>query len=112
MYRLTERGCFALAAILMVSGCASDPAAKPWWSLREANFRGLQAGVATQADVRKALGSPLQSTMFPRQGEETWDYRYLDGTIQMLAWVVFDGQGRYKYYVGQPDPARYSGIGE
>jgi outer membrane protein assembly factor BamE (lipoprotein component of BamABCDE complex) len=100
-----------VVAIVLTSGCASDPAAKPWWSLAEANFRSLQPGVATQADVRSALGTPLQSTRFPRQGEEAWDYRYLDGSMQMLAWVFFDGQGRYKYYVGQPDPARYSCIG-
>jgi len=97
--------------LLLATGCASDPAAHGWWSRNESSFRSLQPGVTTQADAVKALGTPMQKTSFTRQGEETWDYGYLDGTMQMLAWVVFDGQGKYKYYVGQPDPARYSCIG-
>jgi outer membrane protein assembly factor BamE (lipoprotein component of BamABCDE complex) len=100
-----------IVAVLLIAGCASDPASKMWSDLREANFRSLQPGVTTQADVVKAIGSPFQKITFARQGEETWDYRYIDGTMQMLAWVVFDSQGKFKHFVGQPDPARYSCIG-
>jgi len=101
---------FCAGALLLLSGCATDPASRPWWSLGEADFRGLQAGVTTQSEVLKRLGTPLQRANFERVGEEVWDYRYLDGTREMIAWVTFDRQGKYKNYVGQPDPARYSGM--
>jgi outer membrane protein assembly factor BamE (lipoprotein component of BamABCDE complex) len=100
-----------ILAVLLLAGCASDPASKMWSDLREESFRGLRPGVTTQAEVVKAIGSPQQKTSFERLGEETWDYRYIDGNMQMLAWVVFDSQGKFKHYVGQPDPARYSCIG-
>ena len=95
-------------ALLFAAGCATDPASKSWWTLGEADFRALRAGMTTQPEILKLFGTPIKREIFERQGEEVWDYRYLDGTMQMLAWVVFDRQGRYKYYVGQPDPARYS----
>ena len=94
--------------LLVVSGCVTDPASRGWWTLGEADFRGLKPGISTQAEVLKLMGTPIDRSSFRRQGEEVWDYRYLDGTMQMLAWVFFDAQGRYKYFVGQPDPARYS----
>jgi len=95
-------------ALLLMSGCATGPAARDWWTITEAELRGLKPGVTTQTEVLKLIGTPINRSSFPRLGEEAWDYRYLDGTMQMLAWVVFDRQGRYKYFVGQPDPARYS----
>ena len=100
-----------LGSLLLVSGCALDPGARGWWTVGEGTLRGLRAGVTTQAEALKLLGTPMQKTSFSNLREESWDYRYLDGTMQMLAWVVFDDQGRYKYYVSQPDPARYSCIG-
>ena len=96
-----------LAAVLLavISGCATDPAARPWWTLQETDFRGLQAGKTTKADVRARLGNPINAVVFPNQGEEVWDYRYPDGGYKMLAWVYFDTRGVYKHYVTQPDPA-------
>ena len=100
---------FCAGVSLFASGCATDPAARPWWTRGEAEFRGLQAGVTTQAEVLKRMGTPDQRNIYERLGEEAWDYLYLDGPRVMLAWVVFDRQGRYKYYVSQPDPAQNSG---
>jgi outer membrane protein assembly factor BamE (lipoprotein component of BamABCDE complex) len=93
------------SALLLMSGCATDPASGSRRNLGEADFRGLKPGVTTQAEVVKLVGTPVQKTNFERLGEETWDYRYVNGSVQMLAWVVFDAQGKYKYHVAQPDPA-------
>ena len=96
--------------LLLVSGCATDPAVRSWWTIAELDFRGLKPGVTTQAEVLKLMGAPVNKSSFQRQGEEVWDYRYLNGTMMMIAWVYFDRQGRYKHFVGQPDPAHYSPI--
>lgn len=93
--------------VLAASGCAIEPGVKAWWTLRESNFREFRPGQSTKADVIKLLGTPIAQMTFPRQGEEVWDYLYLDGTIHMLAWVYFDTQGKYKYYTVKPDPAIY-----
>jgi len=102
-----KRLLFIAVLAALVSGCATDPEIRPWWTLREANFRDLQQGRTTTAEARKLLGSPLNAVVFPRQGEEVWDYRYPDGTYKMLAWVYFDAQGVYKYYTTQLDPAYF-----
>ena len=96
---------FSFAAVLLVAGCAMDPAVKPWWTLTEANFRQLQPGKTTQAEARIVLGNPINAVTFARLGEQVWDYRYPDLSIVMLAWVYFDARGVYKYYTAQPDPA-------
>jgi len=102
---------FVLAAAIVGSaGCASNPDIKPWWTIKEANFLQLRPGQATKTDVRTLLGQPLFAATFARQGEEVWDYRYLDGTMIMIAWVYFDMRGVYKHYTRQPDPAYYSGV--
>ena len=108
MNRLLKRVSTFAVWLCFLAGCAGDPAVKPWWTLREAVFRQLQPGRATKADVRTALGKADLETTFPRQGEEVWDYRYLDGVMHMLAWVYFDAQGGYKYYTSQPDPAYHN----
>jgi hypothetical protein len=100
------KGLAAIAVSLCIlAGCALDPAVKPWWTLREANFLQLQPGKMNKAEVRTALGRALAEVAFPRQGEEVWDYRYPDGAMVMLAWVYFDARGVYKFYTSQPDPA-------
>ena len=101
---------FCMVFLLMASGCATDPGVKAWWTLRESNFRELHASQSTKDDVIKLLGKPVAQMTFPSQGVEVWDYRYADGSVHMLAWVYFDMQGKYKYYVPQPDPAIYSGL--
>ncbi len=92
----------------LIAGCAVDPSVKPWWTLSDANFRSLQSGATTKAEVRSALGRPVAKMVFARQGEEVWDYRFVQGTLIMYATVHFDARGTYKYYVAQPDPAFYS----
>ncbi len=99
-----------LCAVLLLSGCATDPAARAWWTINEADFRSFTPGLTEQAQVLKLMGTPVSRSRFERQGEEVWDYRYLDGTMMMIAWVYFDRQGRYKHFIGQPDPAHYSPI--
>jgi hypothetical protein len=107
MNRVLTRFFLIAFSLLVVGGCATDHAGIPWWTLQETNFRQLQPGKTTKADVRTLFGSPINAVPFPRQGEEVWDYRFLDGSMIMLAWVYFDSSGVYKYYTAQPDPARY-----
>ena len=111
MNRLQKCVSSVAMSLCLLAGCAVDPAMKPWWTLREADLRQLQPGKTTKAEVRTALGSPVFNTTFPRQGEEVWDYRYLNGAMYMVAWVYFDTRGVYKYYTAQPDPAQYNADG-
>jgi outer membrane protein assembly factor BamE (lipoprotein component of BamABCDE complex) len=99
---------FALTLAVVIgmgAGCASDPAVL---RIKEANFRQLRAGQSTKADVLAVLGKPELEMSFPRQGEEVWDYGYVDDATVMLAWVYFDTRGMYKHYVVQRDPRYYS----
>ena len=98
-----------VAAVMLTAGCATEPGLKSWWNRGEADFLRLQPGVTTQADVLNRFGTPDARVVFELLDEQVWDYYFADGPQGMLAWVVFDLQGRYKYYVGQPDP-RESGI--
>jgi len=99
-------------ALVLVAGCAMDPSVKPWWTLSEANFLALKASTATKADVRAALGKPIAEMRFAALGEDVWDYRFLNGTMIMVAAVHFNSRsGAYMYYVSEPDPAFYSTIG-
>jgi outer membrane protein assembly factor BamE (lipoprotein component of BamABCDE complex) len=107
MNRVFIRSIWIAVSLLALDGCAIDHAGKQWWALQETSFRQLQPGKTTKADVRTLFGSPINAVAFPRQGEEVWDYRFLNGSIIMLAWVYFDRDGVYKYYTAQPDPARY-----
>lgn len=97
-----------LAAQVLLAGCAVDPSVKPWWTLTEANFLALQPAKTTKADVRAAFGRPSAEMSFAALSEEVWDYRFLSGTMIMMASVHFDSRGAYKYYVSEPDPAVYS----
>ena len=98
----------ALGVLLLLAGCAADPSVKPWWTLRDTNFRALQVGATTKAEARSMLGRPLVETNFANLGLEAWDYRFLDGTIIMYASVFFDTGGKYRYYTARPDDAFYS----
>ncbi len=103
---------FLPVALVLLAGCAVDPSVKAWWTLTEANFQALQPAKATKADVRAALGKPLAEMSFTGLGEDVWEYRFLNGTMMMMASVHFDSRGdAYKYYVSEPDPAFYSTIG-
>lgn len=98
----------AVASVMLIAGCAGDPAIKPWWTLREADLRQFKPGQTSKQEVRNLLGKPLVEMKFERLGEEVWDYRYLESsTVQMYATVHFDTRGLFKYYFAQPDPSRY-----
>ena len=101
---------FALAASLLLASCATGYSPTPYWTIREASFGDLKPGVTTKEEVRKLIGTPLIESHFPRQGDEVWDYRYLQGTtIVMMAYVYFDSKGVFKYSRHMRDPAFYSG---
>jgi len=78
--------------------------------VKEAAFNDLKPGASTRDDVLRELGVPLLKSRFPRQGEEVWEYRYLQGTATfMLAYVYFDLDGTFKYSSHMLDPAAYGG---
>jgi outer membrane protein assembly factor BamE (lipoprotein component of BamABCDE complex) len=109
MTPLIRRLC-AAAVLALVAGCATGYAPTPYWTIRDTAFDGLRPGLSTKADVRKALGVPLSEMNFPRQREDVWEYRYLEGTTRVaLAYVHFDPQGVYKYSHRFLDPAYYGG---
>ena len=111
MGKLRKGVWLAAGLLLLLAGCAVDPSVKPWWTLRDANFRALKVGETTKAEARSMLGRPLVEMNFANQGLDAWDYRFLDGTIIMYASVFFDTSGKYKYYTAKPDDAFYSTIG-
>lgn len=93
----------------LVCGCAGyNPT--PYWTIKDSAFRSLKPGATTKAEVRNLIGTPLLESSFPRQGEDVWDYRYLDGTIVMLAYVHFDSRGVVKYYEQRLDPAYHGAM--
>lgn len=95
------------AAVLFLSACAGYSPA-PYWTLKQETFATLKPGVTTKEDVRKLIGAPITESHFPRQGEDVWEYRCMDGQTVTLVYVYFDLGGRFKHYTHMPDPARYS----
>jgi len=93
-----------VGAAMLAAGCATVPGLQHWWNRSETDFQRLRPGVTTRADVRAQFGTPDGMVVFDNLSEEVWDYYFADGSQGMLAWVVFDLQGRFKYYVSQPDP--------
>jgi outer membrane protein assembly factor BamE (lipoprotein component of BamABCDE complex) len=57
--------------------------------LTRKNFMALPQGAA-QSAVLDALGPPMERMTFQRTNTEVWTYRWLEGTFEMLANVVFD----------------------
>ncbi len=101
-------GCALTAALASVSGCASDPALKPMWTIGPA-FNQIQAGRSTKDDVFRELGKPIHAMTLSRLSEEVWDYRFTDGAVMMYGSVHFDNRGVVTYFTSEPDPAHYSG---
>jgi outer membrane protein assembly factor BamE (lipoprotein component of BamABCDE complex) len=97
----------ATALLVLMAGCATTGyAPTPFWSIREAAFKELKPGTTTKEDVRRQIGIPLTESHFPRQNEDVWEYRYLEGaTIRMLADVYFDANGIYRGTTQRLDPA-------
>jgi hypothetical protein len=89
--------CSMMAAVLSLAACTSY-APTPWWTIRETAFKDLKPGVTTGEEVRRQVGVPLSEMYFPRQEEDVWEYRYLEGeTVPMIAYVYFDSKGVYKH---------------
>ena len=93
----------AVFAAALVAGCAPYHQGRDWWTLGPDTFTGLAPGTTGKADVERLVGQPLLANVFPRQGEEVWDYRYLNGTRAYVAEIHFDDQGRTKYVASYPD---------
>ncbi len=110
-----KRNCSASAVLLSLAACAgyaptSGYSPTPYWTIHTPAFANLKPGVTTKAEVRKQVGVPLTETTFPRQGDEVWEYRYIDGTtIVMLAYVHFDSHGVFRYAEQRLDPAFHGG---
>jgi len=91
--------------LLLLSACATGLAPTPYWEVKESSLSGLKAEVTTKDEVLKQVGTPSFTAVFPNQGVEVWDYRYLEGTtIRMIAYVHFDLKGVYKYTSHAIDP--------
>jgi outer membrane protein assembly factor BamE (lipoprotein component of BamABCDE complex) len=107
--RQWARHCAAALLLLCLSACATTFAPTPYWEIRQAAFGELKAGVSTREDARRLIGVPILESQFPRQREEVWEYRYLEGAaLHMLAHTYFDANGVYKYTAHMLDPA-YTG---
>jgi hypothetical protein len=108
-----KRGFLVLAVLFSLAGCAGyHPAYSPtpWWTIRETAFTNLKPGATTKEEARKLVGIPLSEMHFPRQNEDVWEYRYLEGTtIIMIAYVHFGPNGVYKFTFHMLDPAFNSG---
>jgi len=97
-----------VTALFFLTACTGY-SPTPFYMIKESAFSNLKPGITTKADVRAQVGVPLSEGIYPRQGEEVWDYRYLEGTtVRMLAWVYFDSKGIYKFTSQRLDPA-YTG---
>jgi outer membrane protein assembly factor BamE (lipoprotein component of BamABCDE complex) len=101
----------ALVLAVVLGGCAAHGQSRPWWTLSDQNFSAIQPGATGKADVERLVGTPLLVTVFPRQEEEVWDYRYLNGTRNYAAEVHFDKQGRTKYTATYPDRCPFAPVG-
>lgn len=60
--------------------------------LTRQNFFALPNG-ASRDVVLDRLGPPMERMKFPNSATETWTYRWLDGTFQMLANLTFGAGG-------------------
>ncbi len=107
----TTRNGLILTALFSLTACAGY-SPTPFWEIKESAFASLKPGITTKADVRTQIGIPSEEGIYPRQGVETWDYRYLGGTtVRMLAHVYFDSNGIYTYTYQGLDPAYTGGQG-
>lgn len=104
-----KRSGLVMAGLFLLAACAGTITAyspTDWWTIKEANFAGLKPGVTTKAEVRQLIGAPLLEINFPRQNEEVWEYRYLQGAATvMLGYVHFGPDGVYKRTFHELDPA-------
>ena len=99
----------ALVVLLALAGCAADPGVRPSWTLSDAEFGQLKAGMS-QADVEKIVGKPLLKMTFVRLNEEVWDYAYIETHLRLRSSVHFDMRGLMTYHTRELDQT-YFGCG-
>jgi outer membrane protein assembly factor BamE (lipoprotein component of BamABCDE complex) len=102
---------YVVLALVLLGGCATQEGVRPKWTLQAKDFAPITPGNTNKADVERMVGKPIMTMVFRNLGEETWDYRYLDGTITYAAEVHFDMQGKTKYYVTYPDNCVFAPVG-
>ena len=71
--------------------------------LTEQDFLAIPGGASRDA-VLDRLGPPMQEMSFARSDTETWTYRWIEGTQQMLADATFGSRGLLNLST-YPDPA-------
>jgi len=85
---------FILLLALALVGCAATPTPKK-----------VNIGDSQEA-VRNRLGPPMERMNFRRTSTEAWTYRWKDGTLEMIANVVFGaGSGGLVQVMQERDPA-------
>jgi outer membrane protein assembly factor BamE (lipoprotein component of BamABCDE complex) len=71
--------------------------------LTEKDFLAISGGASRDA-VLDLLGPPMEKMSFERSDTETWTYRWIEGTQQMLADATFGAKGLINFST-YPDPA-------
>ena len=80
-----------LACACLVAACTGLGAYVP--GLSDDDFQPIQAGM-TRDEVLRRLGPPVDSMVFPRQREVSWEYRFMDTWgYRSLFYVNFDERG-------------------
>ena len=101
-----------LGAAALLAGCASYQQGRPYYTLKASDFTPLAGAPTTKADVERMYGRPLTAMTFRRQGEEVWDYRFLNGTFVYIAEIHFNlADGHTKYYTVHYDRCPLSPVG-
>jgi len=72
--------------------------------LTAAGFSALGQGASREA-VLDQFGPPMERMRFPRSATEAWTYRWMDGTLEMIADAVFDAKGGLTHIALYRDPA-------
>jgi outer membrane protein assembly factor BamE (lipoprotein component of BamABCDE complex) len=102
---------YVVAAVAALAGCAVQEGVRPKWTLHEGDFALIAPQKTGKQDVERLVGKPLTTMVFPRLGEEVWDYRYMSGVQTYIAEIHFDMQGRTKYTTTYPDRCGLGPIG-
>lgn len=72
--------------------------------LTAANFAKFAQGASRDA-LLDLVGPPMQRMSFARSATEAWTYRWMDGTLEMIADAVFDARGDLVHIALYRDPA-------
>jgi outer membrane protein assembly factor BamE (lipoprotein component of BamABCDE complex) len=101
----------SVVAAAALAACAAQEGVRPKWTLHEGDFTSITPQKTSKQDVERLVGKPLTTMVFPRLGEEVWDYRYMNGVDTYVAEVHFDMQGQTKYYTTYWDRCGLGPIG-